>query len=195
MEGPGVVEFKDGWLHMFSPEEKMHHVYWSLQTFPDSFIAEWEAQNIETDAGLCIIFFAARGENGEDIFDPVLAERNGEFSQYTRGDIISYHISYYANAVNNPGRGHANLRKNNKFILVQEGEEGIPIRSKQIHRMRLVKNGPHIVMFVGDRKVIDWTDDGKTYGSVYKDGRIGFRQMKWTHFRYRNFRVWALKQE
>ena len=24
MEGPGTADFSDGWLHMFSPEEKMH---------------------------------------------------------------------------------------------------------------------------------------------------------------------------
>lgn len=192
MEGAGVVNFKDGWLHMFSPREKMHHVYWNPVTFPNRFIAEWEVQNMETDAGLCIIFFAAKGENGEDIFNPILAERNGEFKQYTRGDIISYHISYYANAIHNPDRGQANLRKNNKFILVQKGEEGIPTRSKQIHRIQLVKDGPHIVLSVDDRQIIDWTDDGKTYGPAYMDGKIGFRQMKWTHFRYRNFRVWGL---
>jgi len=195
MEGPGTVDFRDGWLHMFSPEEKMHHVYWCPMTFPSNFIAEWEAQNVETDAGLCIVFFAAEGENGEDIFDPTLPKRNGDFKQYTRGEIISYHISYYANAANKPDRGHANLRKNNKFILVQEGEEGIPTKSKRIHKIRLIKDGPHIVMFVDDRKIIDWTDDGKTYGPVYTDGKIGFRQMKWTHFRYRNFRVWALRSE
>ena len=33
---------------------------------PSDFIAQWEAQNVETDAGLCIVFFAAAGkENGE----------------------------------------------------------------------------------------------------------------------------------
>lgn len=195
MEGPGKVEFRDGWMHIFSPEEKMHHVYWCPETFPDSFVAEWEAQNMETDAGLCIVFFAAKGENGEDIFDQRLPERNGTFKQYTRGKIVSYHISYYANAAHNPDRGHANLRKNNKFILVQEGKEGIPTKSRKIHKIRLVKSGPHIIMFVDDRKIIDWKDDGRTHGPALTSGKIGFRQMKWTHFRYRNFRVWALDSE
>ncbi len=190
MEGPGTVDFRDGWMHIFSAAEKMHHVYWCPETFPSRFIAEWEAQNIETDAGLSIVFFAAKGEKGEDIFDPALPKRNGDFKQYIHGEIVSYHISYYANSVNNPDRGHANLRKNNEFILVQEGEEGIPTKSKKIHKIRLIKDGSQIVMFVDDRKIIDWTDDGKTHGPVHTNGKIGFRQMKWTHFRYRNFRVW-----
>ncbi len=195
MEGQGTVDFRDGWLHMFSPKEKMHHVYWCPETFPSSFIAEWEVQNMETDAGLCIVFFAAKGENGEDIFDPTLPERNGDFKQYTRGMIVSYHISYYANAAHNPDRGHANLRKNNKFILVHEGKTGIPTKSTKAHKLRLIKDGPHIVMFVDDRKIIEWTDDGKTHGLSHTNGKIGFRQMKWTHFRYRNFRVWALRSK
>ena len=193
MEGSGTVDFKEGWMHMFSPKETMHHVYWSPKTFPSKFIAEWDAQNLDTDAGLCIVFFAAKGELGQDIFDPVLSKRNGRIKQYTGGDINSYHISYYANTVKNPDRGYTNLRKNNKFILVQKGKEGVPTYSKNIHKIRLIKNDSQILMFVDNRKIIDWTDDGKTYGPIYTTGKIGFRQMKWTHFRYRNFKVWEIK--
>ncbi len=198
MEGAGQVAFRDGWMHMFSPDENWHHVYWCPDTFPNRFVAEWDAQNLETDAGLSIVFFAAKGENGEDIFEPTLPKRTGDFKEYTVGKIVSYHISYYANAAHNPNRRHANLRKNNynnRFILVQKGEEGIPTKSKKIHRIRLLKDGPHVVMFVDERKVIDWTDDGQTHGPVYTDGKIGFRQMRWTHFRYRNFKVWSLRSE
>lgn len=28
MEGPGQVEFKNGWMEMYSPQEKYHHVFW-----------------------------------------------------------------------------------------------------------------------------------------------------------------------
>lgn len=74
-----------------------------------------------------------------------------------------------------------NLRKNNKFILVQEGEEGIPTKSKGVHRIQLIKDGPHIVMLVDDRKIIDWTDNGKKHGHVHTDGKIGFRQVQCPH--------------
>ncbi len=57
MEGPGQVSFKDGWMHMQSPNEAMHHVFWCPKRFPESFIAQWDAQNMKTDAGLCIVFF------------------------------------------------------------------------------------------------------------------------------------------
>jgi hypothetical protein len=48
-------------------------------------------------------------------------------------------------------------------------------------------------MFVDDRKIIDYTDDGKKFGPVYTSGKIGFRQMRWTDFRYRDFKVWEIK--
>jgi len=192
MEGPGEVTLKDGWMHMYSENQTGHHVFWCPQNFPQSFIATWEAQHTELDSGLCIIFFAARGVNGEDIFDPGLPERDGTFIQYTRGAIVSYHISYYANTPNDPQRKTTNLRKNNTFTLVQQGEEGIPAESENIHELTLIKDGAHILFYVDERKIIDWHDRGAGGLSALKDGKIGFRQMKWTHFRYRNFNVWDL---
>jgi hypothetical protein len=192
MEGPGEVTFKDGWMNMYSENETGHHVFWCPQDFTGSFIAEWEAQHAEIDSGLCIIFFAARGDNGEDIFDPGLPKRDGTFIQYTRGAIVSYHISYYANTPNDPHRKTTNLRKNNTFTLVQQGEEGIPAESEKIHKLTLIKDGAHILFYVDERKIIDWHDEGTGGMPALKDGKIGFRQMKWTHFRYRNFKVWDL---
>jgi len=194
MEGTGVIDFKDGWMYMYSPNEEFHHVFWCPKDFPGSFIAEWEVQNQKTDAGLCIIFFSAKGNNGEDIFDPSFPKRDGTFSQYTKSKYFNnYHISYYANGRDDPGREISHLRKNSGFHLVQEKEPGIPVKSTAIHKMTLIKDGARIVMFVDERKIIDWTDDGKKYGPVLDGGKIGFRQMKWTHFRYRNFKVWAIK--
>lgn len=194
MEGPGEITFQDGWMHMQSPDEEYHHVFWCPEEFPDQYIAEWEAQNLETDAGLCIVFFAAKGLNGEDIFHPSLQDREGKFGRYTNGEIRCYHISYYANAAHNPDRGQSNLRKNDQFVLVQEGEEGIPTKSEAIHQMKLIKNGAHIQMYVDDRKVIDWVDNKENEPRpYYKEGNIGFRQMQWTHFRYRNFKVYSIE--
>ena len=56
--------------------------------------------------------------------------------------------------------------------------------------MKLIKQEGKILMYIDDRKIIDWTDDGIKYGKILEDGKIGFRQMQWTHFAYRNFKVW-----
>jgi hypothetical protein len=193
MEGQGITEFKDGWMEMYSPDEAAHHVFWCPEDLPEKFIAEWEAQNLNPDAGLCIIFFAAKGTNGEGIFNSSLPVRDGVFSGYTKGQINSYHISYYTNAPIKPDRGKAHLRKNNGFNLVQEGKNGIPADSTSIHQLKLIKNGQHILFFVDGRKVIDWCDTKENEPRPpYREGKIGFRQMQWTHFRYRNLRVWEL---
>lgn len=196
MEGPGVIEFKGGWMDMYSPGEEGHHVFWCPADFPSSYIAEWEVQNMEPDAGLCIVFFSAKGKKGESIFDPSFPERNGIFKQYTKSKYFNnYHISYYANGKDKRAREVAHLRKNEGFHKVLVGEPGIPVQSTAIHKMKLVKDGSHITMFVDQRKIIDWTDDGKKYGAVLEGGKIGLRQMKWTHFRYRNFKVYTNEAE
>ena len=192
MEGPGQVTFEDGWMHMHSPDEEMHHVFWCPQRFPASFVARWQAQNMETDAGLCIVFFAAAGLEGQSIFSDDLPERDGTFRQYTKGSLRCYHTSYYANAAHNPDRRQTNLRKNPGFHLVQKGREGIPTESSRIHTITLAKQEDHIRLWVDDRKVIDWVDTGEAGGGPHGDGFIGLRQMQWTHFRYRNFRVWSV---
>jgi Domain of unknown function (DUF1961). len=137
-----------------------------------------------------LFFFAAKGLQGEGIFSPSLKHRDGTFEQYIHGDIRSYHISYYANAAHNKNRGHANLRKNNSFTLLQKGALGIPTHSELAHKIQLQKIGPRILMWVDNRKIIDYTDSQTTY---WKDGKMGFRQMQWTKFRYRNFKVWSVK--
>jgi len=190
MEGPAELTYTDGWMHMQSPNEAGHHVLWCPQEFPTDFVAEWEVQNHHPEAGLCIVFFAARGINGEDILDTSLPARNGVFTQYTKGAINNYHISYYADGENQPDRGTANLRKNKGFRKVQTGAAGIPLNSVAVHTVRLTKYQGHITLYIDDRKIIDWTDDGQQYGEVLGGGKIGFRQMKWTHFAYRNFKVW-----
>ncbi|SOE22890.1 Rhamnogalacturonyl hydrolase YesR [Spirosomataceae bacterium TFI 002] len=193
MEGPGKTEFKENWMHMNSPNEEGHHVLWCPEDFPGSFIAEWEVQNLETDAGLVIMFFSAKGVNGEDIFDKRLKKRDGVFRGYTKSDLNNYHISYYANGRDNRERVVAHLRKNAGFNLVQNGEDGIPAKSTSIHKVVLTKNDNHILMTIDGREVVNWTDDGKAYGAVLQGGKMGFRQMQWTHFRYRNFKVYALE--
>lgn len=192
MEGPGKIEFVNNTMEMYSPNEEGHHVFWCPIDFPKDFIAEWDAKNFETDAGLCIIFFAAKGLKGQSIFDSSMPKRTtGLFTDYTKGAINCYHISYYANAKDDAHRETANLRKNKGFNLVLTGEKGISMESTSWNHMKLVKINNQITMYADDRKIIDWTDDGVKYGAVLNDGKIGFRQMKWTHFAYKNFKVWS----
>ena len=193
MEGPGKVTFTDGWMTMHSPGEEMHHVFWCPKPFPESFLAQWEMQNLHPEAGLCIVFFAATGLGGEDVLDPGLPERDGTFSQYNNGALKNYHISYYSNTPTAPDRPVSRLRKNPGKNIVFEGPRGILADSEAIHKVTLIKDRAHVRLFVDDRKIIDWEDDGKIHGETYGAGKIALRQMKWTQFRYRNLKVWAIE--
>lgn len=194
LEGPGIVEYRDGWMQMKSARPDGpdgHIVHWCPEEFPARFWAEWEFELL-SEQGLCIVFFAARGQGGRDVFDPTLAPRNGIFRQYHSGDIDCYHVSYFANT---PGsaRRVANLRKNSGFFLVANGPIGVTeARAGEVHRAVLVKDGARIRMAVDGRTIIDHTDDGARAGPVWAGGKIGLRQMQWTAGRYRNFRVFGL---
>jgi hypothetical protein len=47
-------------------------------------------------------------------------------------------------------------------------------------------------MTIDGREIINWKDDGNKYGPVLQEGKFAFRQMQWSHFRYRNFKVWNI---
>ena len=183
---------KDGWLEMYSPDQKAHHVFWCPKELPSDFMAEWELQNLNPDAGLCIVFFAAKGVDGKDVMHPSLKKRTGVFRQYTQSDLNNYHISYYANNPKKPNRPFAHIRKNKGFVTVQYGERGIPASSTFVHKVNLVKKENHITMTIDGREIINWKDNGNKYGPVLQEGKFAFRQMQWSHFRYRNFKVWNI---
>lgn len=63
-------------------------------------------------AGPAIIFFAAHGEDGGSIFTSGLPRRGGNFGNYTRGKIHSYHTSYTAIDEKVVPRGATHLKKN-----------------------------------------------------------------------------------
>jgi hypothetical protein len=198
LEGPGEVTIQDGWMHMRSTRPDAakgvngHIVNWCPRDFPASFVAEWEVQ-ILSEFGLNIVFFAAKGEKGEDIFDSGLPPRDGTFTHYIKGAVKSYHISYFADAANAPGRSTSNLRKNNRFLLIAAGPVAIPADSHDVHRVRLIKDGAHIQLQVDGRVSIDYVDPGTDrYGPVYGGGKFGLRQMQWTVARYRNLKIWEL---
>ena len=65
--------------------------------------------------------------------------------------------------------------------------------SANVHQIKLIKESSRIRLYVDERPIIDWTDDGKVNGKPLGAGKIALRQMLWTQFRYRNFKVWAVK--
>ena len=197
-EGPVHQNFSNGWMELSSSQPSAsedlsgHIVTWCPITFPKDYIVQWKMKPTSVH-GLCIVFFSARGENGQSIFDSSQNKRDGNFKQYIKGDIKSYHISYYCNTPFNQGRITTNMRKNNKFILVAQGPPGVPIGSQEEHLIQLVKWGSHIQLSIDGKAVVDFKDENPgRYGVPLAGGHIGLRQMRWMKAQYRDFEVFEV---
>lgn len=185
LEGGRQMSVADGHLVLQSDTESVrsesvanHLVCWLNREVPADFLLEFSVRPQNRHRGLNIVFFNARGINGESIFDPSLQPRDGTFAQYHSGDLNSYHVSYWAAT-----RGSANLRKNHGFHLVTSGEDFITGGAPdQFQTVRLYKRGGAIRMTVDGRLALAYDDDGRTYGPVHShSGWIGLRQMAHTH--------------
>ena len=195
-EGDAKLTFDEGGLVVESakPDGSVNEgniVLWCGDDLPAHFIAKWKFQLI-SDYGLAMVMFCAKGQNGKNIFDPSVADRNGTYSQYVYGDINSYHITYYTNTPYS-ARNTCSLWKNTGFYLADYGPAVVDPGSKEIYNATLVKVGNALAMAINNWVITDFSDDGKRFGPVLDWGKIGFRQMKWTKMRYSNFEIYSIK--
>lgn len=199
LEGGKQMSVSDGCLILESDPTKKgtngkcndHLVCWLLTELPADFLIEFTVRPTDRKEGLNIVFFSARGLNGESIFDPKLTSRDGIYKQYHGGDLNCYHISYWA-----AGRGTANLRKSNGFHLVAEGQDLICDAPKDAFQtVRVYKRGGAIRLTVDETIALAWNDDGKIKGPVHdQSGWFGLRQMGHTHrCEYGHVKVYRLK--
>lgn len=172
--------------------QKANFVYWCPADFPDNVAFSWEFSPLK-EPGLCMFFFSATGRNGEDLFDPKLAPRSGEYRQYHHGDINALHASYFRrNAPKSAMQLNlCNLRKSWGFHLVAQGPDPIPSadRASPPYRIQVVKIGPRLWFNIQDILCYQWTDDGKSFGPLLGRGKIGFRQMAPMVAEYANLQV------
>lgn len=201
LEGDGAFSFPMGRWRLEGtrhPDEqqKANIVVWCPETFPDHIHISWDFRPIQ-DPGLAILFFAARGRNGEDVLDPSLAKREGPYKHYHSSDINALHVSYFR-------RKHpqeraftvANLRKSKGFHLVAQGADPIPSIPDitESYRVWLIKSGANVRFGINQLECFRWTDPGDEFGEILSDGKIGFRQMTPLIAEYANLEVRALKQ-
>ncbi|WP_309383630.1 DUF1961 family protein [Cerasicoccus frondis] len=171
-------------------------VVWCPVDFPDHVHISWNYRAIQ-DPGLSILFFSAKGRNGEDVLDPALAPRNGPYNQYHSGDINALHVSYFRRKhLDERAFTTCNLRKSHGFHLVAQGADPIPsiADQKEAYRIWLIKSGSHVRFGVDDLECFRWTDPGGAFGPVLGGGKIGFRQMTPLIAEYWDLQVHQLKE-
>ncbi len=199
MEGDGSVSFPNGRLRLThdrdeSEGQAANIVYWCPQKLPDHIRITWDFYPVQ-DPGLCILFFAADGRAGKDLFDPSLTQRTGLYGQYHSGDINALHVSYYRRKGAKGRAFHTcNLRKSKGFHLVAVGPNPLPGAAEAMppYTIAIEKAGPRVRHAINDLTIFDWQDDGETFGPLLGGGYIGFRQMAPFIGEYANLRVEAM---
>lgn len=209
MEGPGTVSFPAGRLRVESAvdpgpdtdreaNQRANLVYWCPEVFPDNIEISWEFTPLH-EPGLAILFFAAVGRDGLDLFDPALAPRNGPYKQYHHGDIHALHVSYFRRRYQTERAMHlCNLRKSYGFHMVAQGADPIPPVKDAVgpYRMTVTKRGADVRFRIAgpnawqpELEVLRWRDDGRSFGPLLGGGHIGFRQMAPLVAEYANLKV------
>jgi hypothetical protein len=146
-----------------------------------------------------MLFFAACGKKGEDIFDPSLASREGRYGQYNKGDINAFHVSYFRRGLKvTDGLFTCNLRKSYGNHMVAQGGDPIPpvgaVQAVLPYRITVIKCGSEVAFFIKNVPIFKWIDDGKTYGPLLGGGKIGFRQMSPMVGEYANLKIHAVEK-
>jgi len=199
LEGKAEITFPDGKMRLEnkldpSLAQKANYVLWCDKEFPSDICIEWEFKPIK-EPGLCIMFFAAKGINGEDLFDKSLAERTGEYVLYHHGDINAFHVSYFRRKEPDERAFHTcNLRKSYGFHLVAQGGDPIPDADEVngFYKIKVWKKGNIVKFFINELEVFEFEDDGTTYGQLLEGGKIGFRQLAPLIAEYANLKVYTL---
>jgi hypothetical protein len=195
LEGEARVSFPDGRMRLESARaaeegQSSNIVCWCPEVFGDGIEVSWDFRPLQ-EPGLAIMFFAAAGRAGEDLFDPALPVRTGPYDQYHSGAINAYHLSYFRRRWPDERRFHTcNLRKSYGFHLVAQGADPLPgvADAEGTYRLRLTLDRGRVTFGIDGLPLLDWTDDG-TLGSVLSAGRLGLRQMAPLVAEYSNLEV------
>lgn len=196
MEGEASTTFPDGRLrieNLLSPDlgQKANLVFWCPERFPDTVSIQWDFQPLR-EPGLAMMFFACSGMDGQDVLDPDLQPRSGEYNHYKDGDIRTLHISYFRRRLVTERAFHfVNLRRTPGFKLVGQAPDPLPPVADWPgpYEMEIIKTGEVVIMKMNDHVVLDSRSFPPDVLGRYGAGNIGFRQMAPLIGEYANFSV------
>ncbi len=197
IEGKAKQSFSDNRLHLeneLDPEihgDNAHWVLWCPQEFPDRVCITWDFYPLK-EPGLCMIFFGAKGRNGEDLFDAKLPKREGKYPEYHSGAINALHLSYFRHKWKEERAFRTcNLRKSHGFHLVAQGADPLPPAEDAVspYKMKLIKHEEVVQFSINDLPILEWEDDGEAFGPFIQGGKIGLRQMAPMKAAYANLAV------
>jgi hypothetical protein len=199
-EGPVGTAHAGGGTELFSTADlealeaagrgdHAHVTFWCPEVFAADVEIAWDVRPL-SGRGLAMLFFAATGTRGRDLFDPALPARTGYYPQYHSGEVSTLHVSYLRAKWPSERRFRTcNLRRSPGFRLVAQGADPLPdaVDADGWYRVRVRKAGPEVSFSVDDLELFRWHDP-----EPLGPGRIGFRQMAPLRARYRDLEVTPL---
>ena len=200
LEGSAHITFSDGGMIMENarpPEDGQdaNFVHWCPEVFPRDIEISWDFKPLRLP-GLCILFLAATGLDGDEqisLFDPRLSPRTGRYEQYTSSDVSYLSLSYYRRRWEEEQKFHlVNLRRAPGFEMLAQGADPIPSAAGigRTYKIRVRREDRRVTLFIEDLPVLDWMAPADM--TLPGAGHIGFRQMAPLKAGYRNLRVVAV---
>ena len=173
--------------------EPSHMVVWNKTRFPADLMFEFTVNHHGSDNGLTLVFFAAEGQEGQEIFDFALPPRNGVYRNYNRGQLRNYTVSYWSRnkAPHLVARGEQftnRIRKNPGANILATDASQTDKCSDCDFKVRILKVAGNITAEINGIVVNDVTDPDPHGG-----GYIGLRSMEGVDVvSYDDFKVWAV---
>ncbi|MFF3445366.1 DUF1961 family protein [Streptosporangium sp. NPDC002721] len=189
LEGSGAITFPGGRMRLESLRpskdgQEANIVLWCPEDFDGDVTIEWEFWPVN-EPGLAIVFFHARGRQGEDLFN--LAPRTGPYEQYHHGDLDAHHVSCFRRMWSSERGSHTcDPRESHGFHLVAQEPDPLPaaLDARGPYDMRLTVAGGETAFSVNGLESSRRRDEHPPPG-----GKIGFRRMATPIGEYADLRV------
>jgi hypothetical protein len=168
LEGTGTATIENGHLVLQEDSGGIGVVLWTQADWPSDVEFAFDL-SFSNNRGIGVFFFAARGTQGEDLFE-TSTPRTGEYEEYIRGEINAYSLSlhrYFPDGKNNPG---SNLRRNAGFNLLQTASPDPVLEANRGYHVVIRKEGGAIRVEVDGEVTHDYIDEDPLGA-----GKIGFR--------------------
>lgn len=173
LEGEAGISFENGAMRLenhANESGEQDFVLWCPQVMPADLKIEWEFRPIE-EPGAAAFLFAAK------VKDESLRAYQASYFMRKDSDEKAFHI--------------CDLRKGSELQLVVQGADPVPDASEDSpwYRMTVIKNRDKVAFYINSLKILEFDDDGQSFGDILTGGNIGFRQLGGLSAEYRNLVV------
>jgi len=190
------VAFKACGERVDNPDlEPSHMVVWNKSRFPADMMFEFTVNHQGSDNGLTLVFFAALGQQGQDIFDLDLPPRNGVYRNYNKGALKNYTVSYWSRnkkpSLVAKGEAFTNRIRKNPGANILATDASLTDKCNDCdYRVRILKVGGSLTAEINGT-VVNQVTDTVPHGAGY----IGLRSMQGVDkVSYDDFRVWSVSR-